>query len=145
MISIDTNILIYARVSDSPWHVPCAQFLQSLSDRGDVVLAELVLVEFYLALRNPAILSLPLDAPAAVAQCAALRHHPRWRLAECADVMESVWRDVANPNFARRRIIDVRLARTLQSYGVTEFATANIRDFSDLGFQRVWNPVEERS
>lgn len=143
MISIDTNILIYARVSGSPWHSPCARFLESLSDRTDVVLAELVLVEFYLALRNPAILSPSLDAPAAVAQCAALRRHPRWRLAECADVMESVWQDAAKPHFARRRIIDVRLARTLQSHGVTEFATANTRDFSDLGFQRVWNPVEE--
>ena len=28
-------------------------------------------------------------------------------------------------------------------YGVTDFATANIKDFADLGFGRVWNPLAE--
>ena len=47
----------------------------------------------------------------------------------------------AKSGFAFRRIIDVRLARTLLHHGVTEFATANVRDFAKLGFERVWNPL----
>jgi hypothetical protein len=62
-----------------------------LRDKANVVIAEHVLVEFYLALRNPAVLSPPLDAAAAVAECQALRHHPRWALVENAEVMNGIW------------------------------------------------------
>ena len=143
MIGIDTSILIYARVADSPWHEPAAAWLDGLRDSPAVVIAELVLVEFYMALRNPAVLSPPLGATDAAAECQALRAHPRWALVENAEVMDGVWRDVARPGVARRRIIDLRLARTLQAHGVTEFATANPRDFEGLGFVRVWNPIAE--
>ncbi|OYU97999.1 MAG: VapC toxin family PIN domain ribonuclease, partial [Verrucomicrobiales bacterium VVV1] len=99
------------------------------------------LVEFYMALRNPAILEPPLDAAAAAAECQNFRAHPHWALAENAEVMTRVWRDAAAAGFARRRIIDVRLARTLLAHGVTDFATVNERDFEGLGFGRVWNPL----
>ena len=73
--------------------------------------------------------------------CQAYRHHPRWRLIENAPVMAQVWKTVAGEAFARRRIIDLRLARTLQHHGVTELATVNTRDFAGFGFNRVWNPL----
>lgn len=145
MIGIDTNILVYARVATAPFHAQAVSFLESLGDDPTVVIAEMVLVEFYLALRNPAILAPPLDAPAAAAECQILRAHPHWALAEHADVMEAVWRDAAVGGFARRRIIDVRLARTLIAHGVTDFATVNERDFQNLGFARVWNPLMANS
>jgi len=28
-------------------------------------------------------------------------------------------------------------------HGVTEFATANVKDFEGFGFARVWNPIEQ--
>ncbi len=142
MIAIDTNILIYARVASAPWHAQARSFLQSLSGDSGVIIAELVLVELYLALRNPAVLEPPLDAAAAAGECQFFRRHPHWALVEHADVMGVVWNEAAKPDFARRRIIDVRLAKTLLSHGVTDFATANVRDFQDLGFNRVWNPLE---
>ena len=141
MIGIDTNILIYARAADSPWQVAAVDFLESLASSPDVVIAELVLVELYLALRNPTIFSPPLDAREAAAECRIFRRHPCWAVAENAEVMNRVWNQAESPGFARRRIIDARLAFTLQAHGVTEFATANIRDFENLGFKRVWNPV----
>ena len=51
--------------------------------------------------------------------------------------MGAVWQDAAVAGFARRRIIDVRLARTLLAQGVADFATVNERDFQGLGFRRV--------
>lgn len=140
-IGIDTNILVYARLAGSPLHDRAVAFLESQGDNPDVVIAELVLVEFYLALRNPAILEPPLTAAKAVAECQFFRAHPHWALAENADVMEAVWRDASAGGFARRRIVDVRLARTLIAHGVTDFATANEKDFQGLGFTRVWNPL----
>ena len=141
MIGIDTNILIYARVASAPLHAKAVAFLEQCAADPDVVLAELVLVELYLALRNPAILAPPLDAASAAAECQHLRAHPNWALVEQAEVMGAVWQDAAVAGFARRRIIDVRLARTLLAHGVTDFATVNERDFQGLGFRRVWNPL----
>ena len=60
-----------------------------------------------------------------------------------AQVMDAVWRHAATPAFARRRIFDTRLALTLRHHGVAEFATANVKDFRDFGFNRVWNPLSE--
>jgi toxin-antitoxin system PIN domain toxin len=141
VISIDTNLLIYARIGNAPWHDAARTFLQEISDSSDVVIAELVLVEYYLALRNPALLDPPLSAARAVAECHAIRTHPRWALVENANVMDAVWAKAKQPGFARRRIIDVRLAKTLLIHGVTDFATANVKDFKGLGFDRVWNPL----
>lgn len=141
MIGLDTNILVYARVASAPLHAKAVAFIEQLAAEPGVVIAELVLVELYMALRNPAILEPPLDAAAAVAECQHLRAHPHWALAEHAEVMAAVWQDAAATGFARRRIIDVRLARTLLAHGVTDFATVNERDFQGLGFRRVWNPL----
>ncbi len=141
MISIDTNILIYARLAGNPWHEAARKFLESLANSPDVVIAELVLVELYLAIRNPAIVADPLGAPEAADECEWFRNHSRWALVENAEAMEEVWKDARKSGFARRRIIDSRLARTLQAHGVTKFATANVRDFQGFGFQQVWNPL----
>lgn len=143
MIAVDTNLLLYARLAGNPFHQAAREFLEGHDGNPDFVIAELVLVEFYLALRNPAIIDSPLKASEAVEQCNVFRRHPTWQLVENADVMHSVWREAARPGFARRRIVDVRLAKTLIAHGVKEFATANVDDFQSLGFQRVWNPVAE--
>ncbi len=37
-----------------------------------------------------------------------------------------------------------RTALALQAFGVTEFATANIKDFEGLGFAKVWNPIANK-
>ena len=142
MIGIDTNIFAYARIASAPMHKRALDFLNSIADNTEVVVCELVLMELYLLLRNEKILSPPLSAPQAAAECHILRSHPKWQLVEFADVMKDVWPLAAREGFARRRIFDVRLAKTLQAHGVTEFATANVRDFEGMGFRRVWSPLE---
>ena len=39
-------------------------------------------------------------------------------------------------------LLDVRLGFTLVPHGVTEFATANRKDFQGLGFARILSPLE---
>ena len=141
MLGIDTNILAYARLARSPWHGKAKSFLDEVTDDTEVVISEQVLIELYLLLRNEKIISPPLSAEAAVRECALFRSHPRWRLVDSADVMDQVWLLAAARNFPRCKIFDVRLAKSLQSHGVTRFATANVKDFENLGFERVWNPL----
>lgn len=76
------------------------------------------------------------------------RRHPRWKVLgfppTSRELHADLWKRVAVPGIARRRIYDIRTALALQAFGVTEFATANIKDFEELGFARVWNPISTR-
>ena len=143
MISIDTNILLYAQNIDCAEHQAAYQFVLDCSHRDDLVICELVLVELYVLLRNPSVLKQPLPSEQAVEICCLYRQNPKWRLVENAPVMESVWEIAGEPAFSRRKIFDVRLALTLQHHGVTDLATANTKDFQNLGLRRIWNPILE--
>jgi toxin-antitoxin system PIN domain toxin len=142
MISLDANIIIYSLNKSMSEHDRARSFLLQLSDRDDVVIAEHILVEVYLLIRNPAVFPHPYSSKEAAHVCEGYRANPRWRLIECMPVMGEVWRYAAAPVFARRRIFDVRLALTLRAAGVTEFATCNVKDFADFGFDRIWDPLQ---
>lgn len=141
MQSFDTNIAVYAANTAAPQHERALDFIRALSRRNDVAVCELVLVELYLKLRNEKIFPRPLTAPAAAAVCQAYRNNRTWRLIEDAPIMSEVWPLAATQGIALRRIIDLRLAKTLLHHGVTRFATSNVKDFEGLGFEEVWNPL----
>jgi toxin-antitoxin system PIN domain toxin len=146
MISFDTNLLLYSFNRDCPEYNDARAFLASLPTApGAVAICELVLVELYVLLRNPAVLKDPLDPTDAVSIIEQLRQHPTWTLIDypggTAGVMEEVWRRAAQPGVGRRVIFDARLALTLKHHGVTEFATRNDSHFDGFGFTRVWNPL----
>lgn len=141
MISIDTNILLYSLNRDCPEHAAARDFVEACAQRPDVAIAELVLVELYVLLRNPAVVGRPLEAPSAAHLCRAFRRHPRWALVGCADVMDRVWAAAARPGVARRHVFDARLAHTLLDNGVKQLATRNTRDFEGFGFERVFDPL----
>lgn len=140
-MSFDTNLLLYALNKDCPEHPAARAFLDDCSSRDDVAICELVLVELYQLLRNPAVIGQPLDAPEAAELCRSFRSNPRWALVENAPVMERVWRFAARPGVARRRVFDARIAYTLLHHGVRRLATHNPRDFEELGFDAVWDPI----
>ena len=64
MTSLDSNLLLYCYSQASPFHAQALSFLEGLSARDDVTISELVLVELYTLLRNPAVLVNPLEAAA---------------------------------------------------------------------------------
>jgi len=145
MISIDTNILLPAVEICNADHDSAAAFLDSLQSRDDVAICELILVELYTLLRNPAVLAKPLTANAAVEVCDAFRNHPRWQLIglppDGRAFHDAFWPRLRESSFARRRAFDWRVALALVKQGVTEFATVNEKDFQNFGFKRVWNPL----
>ena len=110
-------------------------------------MSEFVLAEFYLLLKNPAVLAIPLTAPEAVTVIQSYRQHPRWKLfgfpPASRELHSALWQRVAVPGISRRRIYDSRTALALRAFGVNEFATANEKDFEGFGFVRVWNPLSE--
>lgn len=146
MIAVDANILLYAYAVKAKEHASAQGFIQKLSQQPDVALSEFTLTEFYLLLRNPTVLEKPLSAEKAVKVIETYRRHPRWRILgfpqESRKLHDRLWQLAAKPQFPRRRLYDHRTALSLIAYGVTEFATANVKDFKGLGFTKVWNPLQ---
>ncbi|MEN3939884.1 TA system VapC family ribonuclease toxin [Prosthecobacter sp. SYSU 5D2] len=145
MLSLDANLLLYSYSEISPHHAAARQFIETASAREDVALSEFILTEYYLLLRNPAVLTKALTAQEAVAVVQIYRQHPRWKILGfppgSRDIHANLWQYASSPGIARRRIYDTRTALCLRAFGVTEFATANVKDFEDFGFTRVWNPL----
>jgi uncharacterized protein len=147
MLSIDANLLFYAFNRACPEHHAASTWLTGVSSREDVALSEFILCEFYVLLRNPAVVRTPLGAGESAEVINGYRRHPRWKIVGfpplSRELHDSLWRQAAETGFARRRLFDVRTAMILQAFGVKEFATANLKDFADLGFSKVWNPLED--
>lgn len=144
MLSIDTNLLLYGAHPGAPAHAAADAFLAEAGRRNDVALSELVLVELYVLLRNPTVMTPALTAPEAAALVQAWRRHPRWQVVslppDSRPLHDALWVAAARPTFARRRIFDARLALSLRAFGVTELATANVADFGGFGFRKVFDP-----
>ena len=147
MLSIDANILLYAYSEAAPEHDRALAFITAQSKNTIVALSEFVLAEFYLLLRNPAVLKNPLSAEDAVHVIQRYRQHPVWKTLgfppTSREVHTDLWQQAATPGIARRRIYDTRTALCLRAFGVTEFATANVKDFDGYGFKKVWNPIHQ--
>lgn len=143
MISFDTNVVFAALESSAPGHQKARALLAEHASNHQVALCELVLMETYCLLRNPAVARKPLSADAAATAMQMLRRHRTWRMVDYVPpVADSLWIEAAKPGFAFRKIYDARIALTLRHHGVTELATRNIRDFQGFGFKRVWNPLD---
>ena len=147
MTSVDTNLLLPAVERNHASHGLASQWLTRLSADAEVALSEFVLLELYVLLRNPAVVGTPLTPARAADVCAAFRRHPTWRIVgfpvDSRELHDELWARLREPGLARRRAYDLRLALTLRRYGVTDFATVNVKDFEGLGFRRVWNPLSE--
>jgi len=142
LISCDTNILLYAYNRDAPEYEAAITFLRGHLKNQDFALSELVLVELYNLLRNPAVLGKSLSAKGATDVIAELRSNSYWTvLPGNPDIWDSVWTVAAQPNFPRRAIFDARLAYSLAADGVTQFATRNIKDFARFNTFEVFDPI----
>ena len=88
-----------------------------------------------------------MEAHEAAVLIQSLPGNPYWEVLDypgpAAGLMTELWRQAAEAGFARRRVFAARLALTRRHHGVTEFATANVKEFEGFGFSRVWNPLGE--
>ena len=143
MLSVDTNLLVYAANPESPDHLAALGFVQEIpNSQHQYATCELILVELYMQLRNKSTFSKPLTPAEASAYCQTLRNQPDWRHIDYDPaVSPKLWKWAAKTKGGLREIIDARLALTLRHHGVTHFATANVKHFQHFGFTQVWNPL----
>lgn len=143
MTSCDTNILVYAYNVSAPEHLAAQRFLTSHLTNTDFALSELVLVEFYVLIRNPAIFPKALSAKDAAAVVGELRSNPYWTILKATiDISDLVWAVSGTKDFPRRAIFDARIAYSLAAEGVTRFATRNATDFQHFNVFETFDPIK---
>lgn len=137
ILSADTNLFLYAANPASPHHAAAQEFFaHEAGGNQRFLLCELVLVEIYMQLRNPAVFRKTRTPREAAAFCQTLRANPAWEYADYdAAVSVPLWTWAAKTTTGFRHIIDARLAFTLRHHGVTRFATANVTHFEGFGFE----------
>lgn len=143
MKSLDTNILYYAANMRSPEHEPARALVESIPrSPTEWILADQVLYEYYRLVRNPRVLERPLTAPEAARHLRVYREqlgclhcgYDEQYFPEVASVLE-------RPDFPASRTFNAVLAVTLRMNGVTTFYTRNVRDFTELGWFSVIDPI----
>lgn len=141
--SLDTNILVYAHNADAAESSAALRFLERIAAApSEWIVADQALWELYRAIRNPNILRVPLDAAGAMARVRTLRVSSG--IGQCAyeaSMFSHIASILERPRTSYRRTHDILLAVTLLRNGVTEFYTHNPKDFADLGFERVIDPI----
>jgi len=118
-------------------------FLAANLRNKNFAVSELVFLELYVSLRNPAIFPRPLSAAKAAGVIQALRSNPHWKILNSrSDTWDQVWSVASQTDFPRHAIFDPRLAYSLAADGVTQFATRNLRDFHRFNTFEVFDPTE---
>lgn len=146
MKSLDTNILVHALDTGSPYHAACYPIYESLlRDRSQWIVADQMLFELYRLLRNPVVFRNPLGASEATRLIERIRDGGS--AMHCA-YDSRLWPKVMDllRRFPDRKgvlVFDAALAVTLKSKGVKTFYTRNTRDFLSFGLFDVVEPVPE--
>ena len=147
MNSLDTNILVYAADEDADEHRAASVLVEEmLENPAEWVLADQVLFEFYRAMRNPRIFPHPLGATEAAMRIQFLQSQSG--VARCCYEL-SYWNGIhtilSDSGTPAARTYDIVLGVTLRSHGVTRFFTRNTKDFSEIGFRDLINPIDGAS
>lgn len=142
MIAVDTNILVYAHRSDSPFHAPAAERITGLAEGSAAWAIPWSCVhEFFAIVTNPRIYDPPTAIPVALEYVDALFQSPALVLLAETDLHWKTLRPlIAAGQIAGGRVHDARIAAICLQNGVSELWSAD-RDFSRFPDLTVVNPL----
>ena len=138
---VDTNILIYATLSNDPRHMEAHAVLELRRNWGnELFISAQNLAEMYPNLTGPK--TQPSDSPMMarkkIATLAAL---------DCCTVLPVTWRVVEKAlelcekyNISRQRFFDMQLVALMILEGIPTIVTENIRDFATIHEVQAINP-----
>lgn len=144
IVSLDTNILLYAVVEDCPEFPATRELVDGLLEQPEtVVIADQVWFELYRHLRNPRVVARPLAANEAASLIDWYRNRSGWgRCAWDIGLFDQILPVLAAHHRAPRHVFDLVLAATLRDAGITRFYTRNARDFAQLDWFEIDNPID---
>jgi predicted nucleic acid-binding protein len=145
MYALDTNLLVYAHNTASPFHPQAKTFIEKVMNERDIegnlsiCIPGQVLTEFLNVItRHQLGLPLPLHEATQLVQAyidtgVAILYPTSTQLTTLLDLLKSVT--------TRQKIFDVALVATLKDHGIAGLYTVNTSDFDQFAFLDVKNPL----
>lgn len=142
MIAVDTNILVFAHRSDSPWHVAAAPLIKRIAEGSESwAIAWPCVHEFISIATHPKFYRPASTLRQALVQVEAWMASPRLQmLAETSGYWSLLRRLTETRHIAGPQIHDARIATLCLHHGISELLTAD-RDFSRFPELKVRNPL----
>jgi len=142
MISVDTNILVYAHREDSPWHGKALEILTQLANSGNPwSIAWPCLHEFLAIVTHPKIYNPPTPLGIALETLRAWQCSPGLRLlGEGPGYLETLARQATAGKINGPKIHDARIASICLHHGVKKLWSAD-RDFTSFPDLVCENPL----
>lgn len=128
-IFIDTNVLVFATIPASPWHVPAIAAVHRIAQSGAIGwISRQVLREYLVQISRPGVLSVPLVAGVAANQVLALSS--LYRIAdETASVTAELLTLIGRGLASGKQVHDANVVATCLAYGIPRLLTHNVADF----------------
>jgi predicted nucleic acid-binding protein len=129
-VFVDTNILIYAKLAASPWHVMATSALQALAQTGtDLWISRQVLREYLAATTRPNLVTPAIPVAALVADVRDFARH--FLVAEDTPLITEALLDLMlTIPIAGKQVHDANIVATMQVYGIRRLLTHNTDDFA---------------
>ena len=142
MIAVDTNLLVYAHRTDSPFHERAVSCLASLAEgRGSWGIPWSCLHEFVSTATHPKVFNPPTNAAVAIAAVQAWMASPTLQvLHEGSEHWRLVSELILSGKIVGPRVHDARIAAICIGNGVRELWTVD-RDFNRFPSLTVRNPL----
>lgn len=141
MEGIDTNILLYAYDSSSPFHREAGALIEDLCTRGSVAITQLSLLEFYSVITDSRKIGAPLSPQEATGIVGDIFSAEEFVVLYGNEAVDRFSVQYASArNLTRFHIYDVYIAGTFEFHGVRKVYTANISDFKKFDFIEAVNP-----
>ena len=147
MLTVDTNVLVYAADSDSQFHAPCRNWLERQRTRPDAWYTTWgILYEFLRVTTHPRVMRRPWTARAAWEFVNALLASPGFTVLiptqRHADVVGDVISEL--PDLSGNLLHDAHTAILMREHGIGKICTRDT-DFNRFPFLEVIDPVRHQA
>jgi len=128
-VFIDTNILVYASIPESPLHPVALNAVQTLEQAGrEVWISRQILREYLATLTRPQVFGEPISVELVIEEVRQFEN--RFQVAEdTSRVTERLLALMAEVAVGGRQVHDTNIVATMQAYGIKELLTHNTTDF----------------
>ncbi len=127
---VDTNILVYASIPESPFHLVALNAIQALEQAGtELWISRQVLREYLATLTRPQAFTEPIPIASLLSEIRFFVN--RFRVAEDSpQVTERLLTLMEQVPVGGRQVHDANIVATMQAYGIDQLLTHNIADFN---------------
>jgi uncharacterized protein len=140
---VDTNILVYATMSDSPHHAAASALMeQAQSADANLFVASQSLVEFYSVVTNRRRVTLPLSADRAIEAIECMLQLAGLVLLPYPQDVVTRWCELLRQKpVVGAEVFDVQLVATMLAHGIRRLYTLNVADFRQFSILEVLVPT----